>query len=74
MRIFLRMRMLSGVASTSSVSSMNSRACSRVMMCGGVRSMASSLALERMLLMALALQGLTTKSLSVSARPTTMPS
>jgi rhodanese-related sulfurtransferase len=56
---FLRRRMLSGVTSTSSSSSMNSSACSSVCFTGGVRINASSVPAARMLVSCLALVGFT---------------
>src|SRR3990172_8035885 len=61
---FLRRRMDFGVTSTSSSSSMNSRACSSDIRIGGVSRMFSSLPAARMLVSCFPFRGLTTRSLS----------
>src|SRR5690606_6098071 len=72
-RIFLRRRIDLGVTSTSSSSSMNSSACSRVNLIGGTRAMTSSLPDARMLSSFLPLVGLITRSLSRLLIPHSWP-
>src|SRR5260370_27469614 len=69
-----RRRMLAGVTSTNSSSSMYSRACSRVIFRAGFRMMFSSRLVVRMLVSCLALVGLTTMSSSRQCSPQTWPS
>src|SRR6266567_853345 len=62
-----------GVTSTSSSSSMNSSACSRVRLRGGVSLMASSVPEARTLVSFFPLQGLTSRSLSLECWPMIIP-
>src|SRR5690606_31301175 len=73
-RSFLRRRIDLGVTSTSSSSSINSSACSRVNLMGGTRPITSSLPEARMLSSFLPLVGLTTRSLSRLWIPHSWPS
>ena len=70
----LRRRMLFGVTSTNSSSSMYSSASSKVNVCGGVSWMALSAPLERWLPSCFDLAMLTTMSPSFALSPTIMPS
>src|SRR5690606_30961536 len=74
LRCFLRRRISFGVTSTSSSSSMKSRACSSVYLIAGVSLMASSLPEARMLVSGLVLMALTVRSLSFEWMPISWPS
>ena len=66
-RCFLRRRILTGVTSTSSSSSINSNACSSVCLIGGTSVSASSVPEARTLVSCLPLMGLTTRSLDLES-------
>lgn len=72
-RIFLRMRRLEGVISSSSSVLMNSNACSRLRILGGVSLRASSAEEERVLVRCLVLQTFNSISSAFPFWPMTMP-
>lgn len=72
-RIFLRIRSVEGVISSSSSVSMKSSACSRLMILGGVSRSASSALEERVLVSCFFLHTLISISSLFPVCPTTMP-